>query len=101
MKKILSFRKEGDDYIVGEGSKLILKISLSTLTINGTDLFNNLFIDINLDEKLEITVTNEVKEPTKNEERLYAEFSKIVNSIVVRINDRFHPEDPEIELLNP
>lgn len=97
MKKLISisisYSDEGEgSYILKSESKQITKISRDTLILKAKDLYDNLFADVKKDDKINITLVNNINNQEKPEilkqaNTLYSIIETLLSEISKEINE--------------
>jgi predicted thioredoxin/glutaredoxin len=89
MKKIISFKALSDQYQLVSDEKVVLSIPKNNLTIDGKMLFNNFVSELDLSSAVEFDYVQDLTITDSNEKRIIADIMSILNSIAIKINDKF------------
>lgn len=89
MKKTIIISIDNGNYVLKCENNIITNVDMETLVLNGKDLYDNLFANILLTEKLNIEVEIDKSVIDSKDRRLTNDIKMIIEKIVNTINDDF------------
>lgn len=89
MKKTIIISIDNGNYVLKCENNIITNVDMETLVLNGKDLYDNLFANILITEKLNIEVEIDKSVIDSKDRRLTNDIKMIIEKIVNTINDDF------------